>query len=600
MPWADRRSGLWALAIFSIAGATYSATAARDILIGDTAEFLTAALTFGVAHPPGYPLLTLLGRLFTWLPVGELPFRANLVAVTCSAGTVTLVFLTARRLGAPKLAAALAALVLAFDPLFWEWSLALEAFPLNNVLAAAVVYFLVSWDAEPGRSAYLILASLCFGLGVANHLTIVCLIPAVLLVLWRRRSCLTAKPRLVVAAAVAGIIGVLPYAYLPWAASHHPYLNWGETTSWKGLVVHFLRRDYGTLSLVAPGAATGTAVQRIAALGASFSWLEVTLIIAGTMGAYRTARSYVCSVLLSLALAGPAFVVLANVDPTVPSVLWVLRRFFLLPHVLVAPLMAFGLVALPRVAQPLTRGNPKLVTMTLSLATVAILVVGAVRNYHTMDQRRNRLVRTFAEDILASVEPRSVLLASGEGVVFPLSYLQAVERRRPDVTVVALGPFRRFDWYLRDLRRRDPTLSVPFERYDPANPASTLRTLLEANPARAFAFVGDPQDDGSLRSYWFFRRGLVSQIEPWRKDISPEAIAAENERLLRGYRVPDAAAIKIRSGEASVLARYAQVATTIGQQYGLVQRREEAAEWYRRALSIDPDYSEARGALAKP
>ena len=66
--------------------------------MGDTPELAAAALTLGVAHPPGYPLLTLLGHVFGSIMPGSLPFRVNLVAVTCSAATVVLVYLTAVRL----------------------------------------------------------------------------------------------------------------------------------------------------------------------------------------------------------------------------------------------------------------------------------------------------------------------------------------------------------------------------------------------------------------------------------------------------------------------------------------------------------------------
>src|SRR5262249_3399420 len=135
----ERRA--WALALFAIAFVLYMATAARDLLIGDTPEFLTAAATFGVPHPSGYPLLVLLGRLFLWLPVGSIAFRGSLLAATSSALTVALIFLTARELGAATFAAALAALALAVHPLFWEWSLTMEAFPLNDAIAAMAVYF---------------------------------------------------------------------------------------------------------------------------------------------------------------------------------------------------------------------------------------------------------------------------------------------------------------------------------------------------------------------------------------------------------------------------------------------------------------------------
>jgi len=83
-----------------------------------------AAVTFGVAHAPGYPLFTMLGHLFSLAPVRLDPFRVNLLSVVCDALTIGVVYFSAFRLHRSQLAAAVAALLLAVDPIFWEWSLA--------------------------------------------------------------------------------------------------------------------------------------------------------------------------------------------------------------------------------------------------------------------------------------------------------------------------------------------------------------------------------------------------------------------------------------------------------------------------------------------
>src|SRR5260370_30709991 len=88
----------YAAAVFAAAGLLYFLTAARDIVVGDTPELITAAATLGVAHPPGYPLFTMLGHLFSLLPFGSIPFLVNLLAVTCDALTVAVLFFTALRL----------------------------------------------------------------------------------------------------------------------------------------------------------------------------------------------------------------------------------------------------------------------------------------------------------------------------------------------------------------------------------------------------------------------------------------------------------------------------------------------------------------------
>ena len=69
-PWHANEARPYAVVAAALAGVLYTLTAARDIVVGDTAELAAAALTLGVAHAPGYPLLTIIGHAFSWLPVG--------------------------------------------------------------------------------------------------------------------------------------------------------------------------------------------------------------------------------------------------------------------------------------------------------------------------------------------------------------------------------------------------------------------------------------------------------------------------------------------------------------------------------------------------
>src|SRR5215510_7989976 len=107
-----------ALAAMAV-GVLYGMSAARDIVLGDTPELITAAITLGVPHPPGYPLFTMLGHLFSMLLIGPPALRVNLMAVACGTATVVIVYFTALRLSGNRAASLCAALVLAFTPLFW-------------------------------------------------------------------------------------------------------------------------------------------------------------------------------------------------------------------------------------------------------------------------------------------------------------------------------------------------------------------------------------------------------------------------------------------------------------------------------------------------
>src|SRR6476469_8172774 len=87
--------------------ALYTATLLPGIGSGDTAEFQRVAPTLGVAHPTGYPLYTMLGWLWSRLPLGGTPaWRMNLFSAAASALAVGALFLAARALGHTRMVAA--------------------------------------------------------------------------------------------------------------------------------------------------------------------------------------------------------------------------------------------------------------------------------------------------------------------------------------------------------------------------------------------------------------------------------------------------------------------------------------------------------------
>jgi 4-amino-4-deoxy-L-arabinose transferase-like glycosyltransferase len=581
--------------VVAAAGILYLLTAARDIVLGDTPELVTAAITLGIPHPPGYPLFTMLGHLFSLLPAGAPPFRVDLLAVACGTATVALVYFTALRISGSRIASACGALVLAVTPLFWSWSLVAEVFSLNNMLAALFVYLLVVWHEGPERMGFLIAAAFVSGLALTNQQTIVLLGPAVLFLLWRNRRELLARPRALIAAAGALVIGLLPYAYLPLAASRHPKLNWGDPSSLDNLIAVVTRKHFGTGQLInAPQFQGGDPVTRILALAGSFSLVGGILLLLGMVQAYRRQRWYYWFALLAFALAGPVFVGYANINLDVPLTRFVLERFYLLSHVLLAPLMAFGVLL---AAELLGRFGPALrarADLAVSAAVLLAVVGGVIAHYREIDYSKDHVTRRLAEDILATLEPDSILVVNGDEVIMPLTYLQDVEGRRPDVALMVM-PFLYTDWYVPQLRSRHPNLVVPFEKY--GGPTGNMKALIEANPSRPVAVIGIASEDSIKGSYWFYRRGLVAEVEPMSRDVKLDELIADNERLFTRYRPPAPGDIKEHSLERTVLTHYATPAFVVAQQCEDLHYNAEARDWYQRALKLDPSLTQVRAAL---
>jgi len=598
-------------AVVVAAFALYVATAARDIVYGDTPELTGVALTWGVAHPPGYPLWTALGWVFGQLATGPLPFRIALLSAVCHAATVGVVYATAYRFARGTLAAAVAATALATDPLFWSWSLVGEVFPLNDLLAALMLLLVALWHEHPERKWLFVGGALVGGLGVANHQTIVLAAPAVFYVMWRRRRTFEREPSLILRGATAFGIGLLPYLALPIAAARHPFWSWGDLRSPGDLVAHFLRQSYGTTSLIVdPKFTGGSPTDRLVALGASFDVVLAVLVIAGAVYAWRRLRWYATYLLVAFGVAGPGFISYTNAKITEETTRAVIERFFLMPHVILAPLTGFAVLAAGEAAARI-----RLPRRVVEPAIAGIAIVAAATlvplNYRGIDQSDNHFARTFAEDLFATIKPNSIFLAGGDPVVFPVGYLQSIEGVRPDVTSVFI-PVVPADWYIRELKREHRDLVFTADRYGPGG--GEMRSFIDANRKRPIAAIGDLPDDSLRGAYWFYSRGVMYEVRAVNETVTLDDMTAENIELLGMYRPAHYEDLvgPHRSWERLTLVDYAQAYYRVGKEYeiagdSLKEKQPKRAadlydgarQWYEQALKVNPTLIEASEGLAR-
>ena len=177
----------------------------------DSSELTAAAWGLGVAHPPGHPLASLLGRLCCLLPVGSISFRVSLACALQAAGAAALLTLLTRRLltrlallgeRQHSVCAALAGLSLG-----WFQAVRAEVYALNLLLLVAVVHELLAWEQERDRRR-LLAAALLSGLALCNHhLLALLLLPVALLFVLLRRPGPGAR-RLAALVVAAGLLGL--------------------------------------------------------------------------------------------------------------------------------------------------------------------------------------------------------------------------------------------------------------------------------------------------------------------------------------------------------------------------------------------------------
>lgn len=417
---------VWPAAVVAVGVAllAYGHTLAPDLTWANAAtdggELITASVTLGIPHPPGYPTYVLLGKLFSYLPFGSVAFRYNLFSAVCAAAAAGLLAAAIGHFWRPRVrpvVAVAAALTFAFAPLVWSQAVVAEVYALNLLMVAA---FLLAWSRRGPSAA----AGLLIGLAVTTHLTSLLLIPAALIGAGRR------WPRL----AAGFALGLLPLAALPWLARGQSPVVWGWPATPEGWWWLVSGQLYGAnVQLPADGGRV-LVLLRAVALG------PLALLAGGVArpGAWRPMVTAVRAPVGLWGLTAGLYFLFALAYAT-PDAAVVLLPALLLLALLSAPLLA--------------RIGPWSLALPLALLVIGLSGQG---------QTNEAGPRAAAEAVLAATPPDAILLTPGDRTIFTLWYFQHVEGLRPDVRLADANLFA-FDWYRARLAALAPDLGVPIE-----------------------------------------------------------------------------------------------------------------------------------------
>ena len=241
---ADYRPSYTAAAIASVlVFLLYLMTLAPSTAMWDTSEYIAAAYTLGIPHPPGNPFFILVGRAFAVLPIASnVAMRINILAAVCSAVSAGMWFLITERVLAGWLAerwqrivgGGVAAVIGATAFTVWSQSVVNEKVYTLSLLGLAIVsWLMVRWCDDPqGPTAdrLLVLIAYLSGLGYANHMAGFLALPAVGAAVLIRRPVTLIRPRLLLAIAGTLLLGMTPFLTQPIRAAYFPPINEGEPT----------------------------------------------------------------------------------------------------------------------------------------------------------------------------------------------------------------------------------------------------------------------------------------------------------------------------------------------------------------------------------
>lgn len=494
----------FAVFLFSLVSllVVFGNTVAPDVTFEDSGELITAASRGGVAHPPGYPLFTMIAHVFTFLPFGTVAYRVNLVSVVFMAigcaligGSVRLILTqfwnddgrTFRWLSnvASWSAAMLAGLALDV----WRQAVITEVYGLHAAFIGLITLLCLVWFFFPDRRPkYYAAIAFVSALSMTNHPTTIVLAPAILVAFALEDWSFVRNWKHQTMGVVCFAAGLIPLIYLPMASGFDPVLDWGNPENFTNFWRVITRAQYESDS-----------AHSARAFFSQFKWYRELLFsqwlpwvlmwaIPAAVVLFRKKFTIALFLVILLIGLGPWTTWITNfdlltMDPAVIRENKALVAVFYIPsYMVLAALIAIGMYVSSRWLPAAVR-VPYLVTIS-----IVLLGWAGVRNYARADMSEHRYARAYAENLMAVVPPESVVFTNWDPFSFPLMYLQLVEHWRTDVVVIDQELLRR-SWYVEGFVRRHPQLAQPIR--------PTIESFLDA--VRSFE-AHEPYDDARLQA----------------------------------------------------------------------------------------------------
>ena len=550
----------------------YLKTLAPSVTQIDCGELAAVQATLGIAHPTGYPLFTLVGYLFTLLP---LPFSTiyqlnMLAALWCAIGvgvfsfTIKIILdnidrfvnpnqkkLPALPSGRPEkkqkkkstkakqqvpkaglqlsestklFASVFGGLLLAFSKTFWFQSTSVEVYSLHIFLLSLIIYFLLKAyikSFEEDKIKNWLVFAFFLALGFTNHMTTLLILPGVAYLYFTRYGFNQKSfKKIGVMLLIFFPVLILVYSYLPIRASQQPLINWGNPIDLERILRHISGKQYQVWLFTSMDAAKKQLGYFIETLPSELSFGLITAVI-GMFYSFKKARKIFLFTLISF-----LFTVLYSINYDIADI----DSYFLLAYIMLAFFSSFAVIFFFEYA---AKNNISTGFVSAILIVIVVLQIGF--NFKDVNQSDTFIFEDYTKSLLKSVPENSIVFSyQWDYFVSASYYFQFVEDYRKDVTVIDKELLRR-SWYYNQLERHDPNVLKnlkndvnsfldalkPFERSENFN-ANLLESLYRK------IMTGLVEENADKRSFY----------------IAPELVEAEMRRgefvLPAGYTlVPD-------------------------------------------------------------
>ena len=445
------------------------------VSVGDSGELISASYNLGIPHPPGYPLYILIGKAFTFIFLGNIALRVNLLSAFFAALTAVMIYFATdefiRRIyfdypGKTKklaekreiysansdplqfeclcfLPAIFSSAIIGISLTFWSNSIVAEVYALN-AFVVSLFFLIVLKLGKDIKIRSLSLMAFLFGLGLGNHHTLLLIVPFLIFSIFPSvRPVLQFSEVFKKATAVSFffILGLSTYLYLPLIASKNPLPNWGNPGNIRNFLDVLMRKGYEAQDLIRT---LEILIRQLKSfdLVSEFGYGGFILGIFGAVKLWKFGRRWFLAVMSGVLCFSYVVILLVG---AFEGELQVLLPFYISAYLFCAVVAGIGVAYLVEV---LRKRMKTWLALTVSAGLViTILSLNFASHVKLVDASDDFLAYNYGTNKLKSFEEGALYLPKADTDGFSVWYLQAVEKYREDIEVVPVH-FLNQNWYL--------------------------------------------------------------------------------------------------------------------------------------------------------
>lgn len=458
----DNKILFYSLIAFLLTFVVYIITLAPTINFIDSDELAAVSSLLGVAHPTGYPLFTILGKVFTLIPVGDEVYRLNLMSAFFSALGVMLFFRlmvfvmsefrlnrSDKTIGAElsnefiNNISLASALLLAFSATFWDNATVIEVYSLHTFFLILLIFIFlkaVNFNIEQDvtflrNEKYFILFSLLLGLSFSNHMSTVFIVFGFLYLFVAAFGFKRSTLNKLILLLIPFLTGLTLYLYM-FIRADGSLLSWGQIDSIGNFVDHISGKQYETRMFTSVSDLFTQLGRYFSYYLKEFSYLHLILIIPGCIELFKKNKKFFYFTLIlfiTCLIFGSAYII------------YDLYSYYLLSTVITAIWSGFGIFYFIKRAGK----NIK----WISYASLLIFIIPLSLNFKTADKSNDYILKDYNFNLFNSAPENSIIITN----YAPVFYFQNVKKVRPDLIFVNRD-YLYNKWYLNSFKKTYPEI----------------------------------------------------------------------------------------------------------------------------------------------